>query len=638
MDETVFLEESGCSIDEIIASNERRVVTFQRPKDMQCSRDRICGDQDRRSKYEYTQLEDFENIRLLRYSSTADSNEVVFDLKEIPLAKASDKFVAVSYCWVKGLWTERLPLANGACLKVSRSVISILRHVAGIASGLPIWIDAICINQADGKEKSSQVGMMRQIYARARCVFVWLADGNINQDDELRLYSSLKPAYPFYSTTFPTKRVSTEDRDGDAVFGKILQSPWFARVWVVQEFSYARNVFFLCGMIGMSLPFLKDYLDLKRKNCKTIPETYFISSEWGQVELPAFERVRKLFGARDLIRQNYGKPVYSLTDVLLSFQASESEDPRDKVFALLGLATRHQVKPNYALSKETTFMEAMIACTPSLNDYRLLGYAGLANPRFYQEPTTTDLATMPTWVPDFSSPFFIPPFTKCNDFQATPARDQASPEKERQLLQGEDVKTLALPVQISLIDYIEELSLSGCCAVGSLSPDDQTIVKCQYDISREGIKMLKDRNPTESATLKCCEAMTAGGLRHYDMTEVEKVALLEAFQELEDAASYSSRSEENGHISKLHAHMYLSGIGRSRRLFVTSKGYFGVANNGIQKDDLVCLISEAPVPFIFRGLTGPRTYNLVCDAYLHGFMLSSESNVPISSFKDVWLE
>jgi hypothetical protein len=388
----------------------------------------------------------------------------------------------------------------------------------------------------------------------------------------------------------------------------------------------------------MSLPFLKNYLDVKRKNYKSISETYFIFSEWGQVELPAFERVRILFGSRNLIRQNGGKPVYSLTDVWLDFQASKSGDARDKVFALLELATCHQVEPNYALSKEATFMEAMIACTPSLNDYRLLGYAGLGNPRFYQEPATTDLATMPTWVPDFSRPFFIPPFTKRNDFQATPARDQASPEKERQLIQGKNVKTLALPVQMSLIDCIEELSLPGCCAVGSPPPDDRPIVKCQYEISREGINMLKDRNPTESATLKCCEAMTAGDLRHHDMTEVGKVALLEAFQELEDAASYSSRSKENSHIKSLHAQTFLSGIGRSRRLFVTSKGYLGIASNGIEKGDLVCLISEASVPFIFRGPIAPKTYNLVCDAYLHGFMFSTESNVSSPSFTTAWLE
>lgn len=32
-----------------------------------------------------------------------------------------------------------------------------------------IWVDAICINQADNAEKAQQVGIMRQIYERGKC-------------------------------------------------------------------------------------------------------------------------------------------------------------------------------------------------------------------------------------------------------------------------------------------------------------------------------------------------------------------------------------------------------------------------------------------------------------------------------------
>jgi hypothetical protein len=38
----------------------------------------------------------------------------------------------------------------------------------------PIWIDAICINQADTNERSDQILRMRQIYAQAVLVTVWL--------------------------------------------------------------------------------------------------------------------------------------------------------------------------------------------------------------------------------------------------------------------------------------------------------------------------------------------------------------------------------------------------------------------------------------------------------------------------------
>lgn len=39
-----------------------------------------------------------------------------------------------------------------------------------------LWIDAICINQADLEERSAQVRIMPQIYSKADCVNVWLGD------------------------------------------------------------------------------------------------------------------------------------------------------------------------------------------------------------------------------------------------------------------------------------------------------------------------------------------------------------------------------------------------------------------------------------------------------------------------------
>jgi len=192
-------------------------------------------------------------------------------------------------------------------------VDSLLRHVAGVASGLPVWVDAICINQADLKEKSTQVSMMRDIYAAAKCVLVWLGNGNLTQVDELALWTYLISPYDRNNTAFDGIRGF--GGVGDTLFGRVLQSSWFERAWVVQEVCFARKVLFLCGAIGISLPFLKDYLELRRKNYSSLPDSYSIPSGWGQVGLPVFERVRKLCTQRELIQQNDGRPQVTLTDM-----------------------------------------------------------------------------------------------------------------------------------------------------------------------------------------------------------------------------------------------------------------------------------------------------------------------------------
>jgi hypothetical protein len=42
------------------------------------------------------------------------------------------------------------------------------------------WYDAFCINQNDLEERAQQVSFMKDIYARAKHVAVWLGDNNVD--------------------------------------------------------------------------------------------------------------------------------------------------------------------------------------------------------------------------------------------------------------------------------------------------------------------------------------------------------------------------------------------------------------------------------------------------------------------------
>lgn len=50
-----------------------------------------------------------------------------------------------------------------------------------------LWIDAICINQSDIKEREEQVARMAHIYKRARRVVVWLGDTDEDHNGGLAL-------------------------------------------------------------------------------------------------------------------------------------------------------------------------------------------------------------------------------------------------------------------------------------------------------------------------------------------------------------------------------------------------------------------------------------------------------------------
>jgi hypothetical protein len=63
---------------------------------------------------------------------------------------------------------------DGCPFLIGHSLHQALQQLRQDKLDRPIWIDAICIDQADNSEKAEQVAMMRDIYKRAECVVVWL--------------------------------------------------------------------------------------------------------------------------------------------------------------------------------------------------------------------------------------------------------------------------------------------------------------------------------------------------------------------------------------------------------------------------------------------------------------------------------
>ena len=125
-----------------------------------------------------------------------------------------------------------------------------------------LWIDAICINQANILERNGQVQHMALIYKHASRVIVWLQDHPKgfycaeNQFlavrflcDDARHANFVKWSRPFKSAYLRfLSQIDTiseitsdlqhpEDLHDWATFclGYLLDDPWFTRVWVVQE-------------------------------------------------------------------------------------------------------------------------------------------------------------------------------------------------------------------------------------------------------------------------------------------------------------------------------------------------------------------------------------------------------------------
>lgn len=72
---------------------------------------------------------------------------------------------------------------DGALVLVTKNCESALRRLREVDAWRILWIDAICINQDDLKERAQQVVQMRDIYSRANEVLICLGEASANVDE-----------------------------------------------------------------------------------------------------------------------------------------------------------------------------------------------------------------------------------------------------------------------------------------------------------------------------------------------------------------------------------------------------------------------------------------------------------------------
>jgi hypothetical protein len=82
-------------------------------------------------------------------------------------------FIALSYCWGDHTLKHQLAV-NGRMMYVTESLATALINIQSGEEDILLWADAICINQKDAIEKTTQVQLMRDIYRTASQVIIWL--------------------------------------------------------------------------------------------------------------------------------------------------------------------------------------------------------------------------------------------------------------------------------------------------------------------------------------------------------------------------------------------------------------------------------------------------------------------------------
>ncbi|KAL3476513.1 heterokaryon incompatibility protein-domain-containing protein [Aspergillus californicus] len=206
------------------------------------------------------------------------------------------------------------------------------------------WIDAICVNQDDLAERGHQVNLMGEIFSNAHFVVSWLGPGTT----ETRLAIDAISIYNSIPGTDELGRRDTLARYYHHLVS-LLKVPYFGRMWIVQEFVLARDMIMICGSDSfhwdseMSSIVKKMSTDLFEREDGALRGTVWLASERAN-------RIQQKGYRMDLNR------------LLVYFRSHKCLDPRDRVYAIIGLLDRTRWRSramDYTISREQLWCRIM---------------------------------------------------------------------------------------------------------------------------------------------------------------------------------------------------------------------------------------------------------------------------------------
>jgi len=181
------------------------------------------------SQYRYSTLSrEPDSIRLLRLMPNRNNEAIIrcelfqYALQESD--KATYPYEALSYVWGGSDKPQSIFIGN-QYLAVTVNLHAALLRLRDHDIARIIWVDAVCINQEDDKEKTHQVQSMAQIYGKASRVIVWLGERADDSDVALEVIRAAGKK---------STNASNREKIQQTVL-PLLQRPWFRRIWVRQR-------------------------------------------------------------------------------------------------------------------------------------------------------------------------------------------------------------------------------------------------------------------------------------------------------------------------------------------------------------------------------------------------------------------
>jgi hypothetical protein len=448
-------------------------------------------------------------------------------------------------------------------------------------------------------------------------------------------------------------------------FFLLLDRPWFRRTWIIQEAAVAEEGVVVCGSSRVRFDKLLQAVDF----CTSLylpPNT----------NLDRHETHFILRLLETWFMKSFGFDQY-LLQLLNRHRSSLASDPRDKVYALCGLADDvgtfgMTIEPYPKIDIAQLYVETAITIIMYHNSLDLLTIP----PAQYGEE---GIAGLPSWVPDWTLPSIMCfSFRRRNikgeleyDFQATNnslCRPRFSNQQRQIILEGINFDV------IQEIGDVMQVSASDAKGLRSLNSRDVAwlgrVIMKEFEVYKSWESLSRARSKRSYVTgipiLHAYWQCLLASCHEYDCQDGETTrGIIHAWSEdfyQWDRTRYPLRllAEFLGYMGVRHFpwlfavlmmpmlfifSLYYSRIWFkfssrliqgtwNRRMMRTKGGYIGLVPMAARKGDYIFLCKGAQVPLILRRC-GLQSYVLVGDSFVHGIMHGEAYDE--AKCREIWL-
>ncbi|KAI3324182.1 heterokaryon incompatibility protein-domain-containing protein [Xylariaceae sp. AK1471] len=582
-------------------------------------------------------------------------------LEEFPIG-SSPPFIALSYVWGSDVLSQNIRV-NGEPFAIRENLTAALKLLQLLCPDMYIWTDAICINQANEEEKSHLVQHMGQIFNAAEKVYAWLGPADPGEhgvgDSSDALWDHLQQLGDlFWEHTGHDKRLDQMPFDMDPILERLLPDlnarmtkpseqdafptlaysrfsnrVYWQRVWVLQEAYLARELVFCCGsktMISQTLAGALILLESYKKYVVSNSTDVHINPKLQEFAFtaPCYPEMHRLI----IYTSIYVAEVHSLRIAMTNFcvkelpRGSQSTDPRDMVFGLLGFANQEErgyIKVNYKKTVQEVYRDTT----------RELMRRGWTDILAWSQPPEKRIPELPSWVPDFSSTIYE---TMCSQGQAKSWLSQfnASASLPPTFYTG-DIKGdwgLRWPgVVVDVIDQIGSLwhprgdpldpgRVQGSAAMQSRSASYEAILTYLSEVKRFTEESIRIHPvPPRSIPYDNVARLEAAWRIPCADQSAYKAVLEDATRcvnEAGDSDSFKVSDESRPYVETILRWV-------KKRPMLGILGHVGLVAGDTQKGDVLVLLQNCSAPYVLRKrFSNPlfTSYDLVGEAFIWGIM------------------